>query len=113
MRHEFFPLEGKLRPFYQKRDERLPFHVVVDIKVSGRGWHETKLTNLSVRGFRTARWLNGKVGQSVTIRIPGIEPLRALIRRYDASGVGCEFVRPLSVYVLDYLARHSAKQRAD
>lgn len=109
MRHEVFPLEGKLQPFHQRRDERLPFDVVTDIRISGRAWQKARLTDLSVRGFRIARLPNANVGQSITIRIRGIEPLRAFIRRNDANGVGCEFARPLSVYVLDHLARHGAR----
>ena len=113
MRHEFFPLEGKLQPFYRRRDERVPFDVVTDIRISGRAWQKARLTDLSVHGFRIASLLNGQVGHSVTIRIRGIEPLRAVIRRNDASGVGCEFARPLSIYVLKHLARQTGQQRAN
>jgi hypothetical protein len=113
MRHEVFPLEGKLQPFYQRRDERLLFDVVTDVRISGRAWQKVRLTDLSVRGFRIARLSEGRVGQVITIRIRGIEPLRAVIRRNDTSGVGCEFARPLSVYVLDHLARHGSQKRVD
>jgi hypothetical protein len=35
-----------------------------------------------------------------------MEPLLAYVRWRDNTGMGCEFARPISTYVLDHIARH-------
>ena len=81
---------------------------VADIKAGSGAWKRARLTDLSVTGFKIAWFPNAKAGQTVLIRIPGVEALTAFIRRAAPEGIGCEFERPLSTYVLDHLARSSA-----
>ena len=111
MRHELFPPISQRQPLIERRDERLPFDLVADLKTGRTGRRRASVTDMSIRGFKIAWFPEAKPGRSVMIRIPGIEPLPALIRRAGAEGVGCEFVRPLSTYVLDHLARHAAAAR--
>ena len=108
MRHELFPPVGQRQPLAERRDERLSFDLMAELKTDTSGWRRARVTDMSVRGFKIAWFPNAIVGRSVMIRIPGIEPLPAIIRRAGAEGVGCEFVRPLSTYVLDHLASHAA-----
>ena len=109
MRHELFPPIVQRKPLTERREQRLPFDLVAEIKLDTSGWRRASLTDMSVRGFKIAWFPNAKVGRSVMIRIPGIEPLPGIIRRAGPEGVGCEFVRPLSTYVLDHLASHAAR----
>ena len=106
MRHEIFPREDQRQPSIGRAEERLPFDVVTDVKVGCGAWRKARLTDVSVHGFKIAWLPNAQPGQSLMIRIPAIEPLPASIRRSGTTGVGCEFTRPLSVYVLEHLARH-------
>jgi hypothetical protein len=107
MRHEVFPPEGERRPLIDRHGERLPFDLFADIKAGSGAWKRARLTDMSTSGFRIAWFPNARAGQTVMIRIPGIEALNASVRRAGPAGIGCEFASPLSIYVLDHLAHLS------
>ena len=111
MRHEIFPPAGNRQPLFERQAERVHIEVVADVKAGSGAWKRARLTDISVTGFKIAWFPNAKTGQTVMIRIPGVEALTAFIRRAAVEGIGCEFERPLSTYVLAHLAQVSASGR--
>ena len=83
----------------------MPIEVIAEVKVGFGAWQKSRLTDVSLSGFRIGWLPNGGQGAEVRIRIPGLEPLTAHVRWKDTTGMGCEFTRPLSVYVLEHIAR--------
>ena len=88
--------------------DRVAIEIIAEVKVGFGPWQKSRLNDLSLTGFRIGWLPNGGHGAEVRIRIPGLEPLTALVRWKDVTGMGCEFTRPLSVYVLDHIARRCA-----
>jgi hypothetical protein len=105
VKREVFPEFTQRRPASNRREARLPASILADVRAGALAWRKSRLTELSLHGFKLSWLPNATVGRSVTVRMPGIEPLRATIRHIDRDGVGCEFERPLSPYVLEHLAR--------
>lgn len=111
MRNELFPPSSERQPLLERQAARVPIEVLADVKAGSGAWKRARLTDLSVTGFKIAWFPNAKAGQTVMIRIPGVEGLTAFIRRAATEGIGCEFERPLSTYVLEHLAQQSASAR--
>jgi len=89
--------------------DRVPLEIIAEVKVGFGAWQKSRLNDVSLSGFRIGWLPNGGHGSEVRIRIPGLEPLTALVRWKDTTGMGCEFTRPLSVYVLDHIARQCGR----
>jgi hypothetical protein len=107
VRHELFPSEGNRQPLFGRQAPRSHLEVMADVKAGSGSWKRSLLSDISVSGFKIGWFPNAKAGQTVLIRIPGVEPLTAFIRRAAVEGIGCEFERPISAYVLDHLVRQS------
>ena len=106
MKHELFPPDGERQPIiFERQGERLPFNLLADLKVGHRDWQRARLTDMSVSGFKLAWLPNANPGSSVWIRVSGLAPLHAVVRRVGNAGIGCEFDHQLSEYVLEHLAR--------
>jgi hypothetical protein len=108
VQHETFPPEGERTALNGRRGDRVALEIITEIKLGFGQWQKTRLSDLSATGFRIGWLPNGGQGAEVRLRIPGMEPLLAYVRWRDNTGMGCEFARPLSVYVLDHLARTCA-----
>ena len=108
MQHETFPPEGERQPVNPRRGERFALELVAEVKVGFGVWQKARLSDLSETGFRIGWLPNGGQGSDVRLRIPGMEPLLAHVRWRNNTGMGCEFERTLSVYVLEHIARHCA-----
>ena len=67
-------------------------------------WRYVRISDLSNLGFRV--WWHEKavVGEVVKVRIKGIEDRPAKVRWTSGRWIGCEFVQPLSPYVVDHIA---------
>ena len=89
----------------ERQAPRLPFDLRAEVKVGSGAWTRVRLSDMSTSGFRFARYPDVRVGQPVMIRLPGLQLLTATVRHRTAEGIGCEFARPLSAYVLEHLAR--------
>lgn len=108
MRHETFPSVSVRRLLNLRQAERLPFDVIADVKIGHGKWQRARISDISARGFRIVWFPSASAGQSVLIRIPGLEPLAATTRWVSVGGIGCEFQRPLSIYILEHLAKRRA-----
>jgi len=106
VQHELFPPEGEREALNARRDERFALELIAEIKVGFGAWQKARLGDLSETGFRIGWLPQGGQGSEVRLKIPGMEPLLAYVRWRDNTGMGCEFARPISTYVLDHIARH-------
>ena len=63
--------------------------------------------DLSLTGFRCETSFNLRVGQAVSVTIPGLAPLEATVAWADGFRYGCAFERALHVAVFDhFVARY-------
>ena len=107
MQHEpSFP-EGRRESVHARQAERVHLQILADVKAGSGAWKRAQLTDISATGFRIAWFPNANAGQTVIVRIPGIEGLTAFIRRAGVEGIGCEFEHSLSPYVFEHIARHA------
>jgi hypothetical protein len=72
-------------------------------------WTKVILTDMSRTGFRMAWVPRSKSDPKLWIRIPGLQPLSAMIRWQNQSGIGCEFSSPLYEPVFEHFVRLSVR----
>jgi len=80
-----------------------------EARIGVGAWSTVILQNLSTDGFQMARTPGLRAETPLRIRLPKLELLPAIVRWVDREHAGCAFVRPLSAYVLDHIARHAMK----
>ena len=106
MKHETFPNENEPAAGDARReDARAALEIVTDVRVGYGPWQKARLSDVSATGFRIGWMPRAGEGNEVTIRLPGIEPLRATVRWKNGNAIGCQFARPLSIYVFEHLVR--------
>lgn len=106
MKHEAFPPEDERAAADARRDDaRAEVTIVADLRIGFGEWQKVRLTNVSPTGFRIGWLARGGDGTAISIRLPGIEPLKAEVRWKSGNEMGCEFLRPLSIYVFEHLVR--------
>jgi hypothetical protein len=89
---------------------RVAIRLECEIRLDRGQWSKSILYDLSRTGFRIA-WLPRRSSDpKLWIRIPGLQPLTAVIRWHSQSAIGCEFSTPLYEPVFDHLARLAASQ---
>jgi hypothetical protein len=86
---------------------RASVSLICEVRQGARPWQRVRLEDLSPCGFRISGLSNSSTAAPLTIRIPGMQLLSALIRWEAGKLVGCEFVAPLHVAVFDHLVRQA------
>jgi hypothetical protein len=81
--------------------------IVCDVRQGMGAWRRLSLEDLSVGGFRIARFGEADPAQPVKIRIPGLQVLSAQVCWQDGPAIGCAFATPLHEAVFDHLVRSS------
>ena len=94
----------------RRADQRLGLTVRCDARQGCEPWAKVVLTDLSRTGFRIAWSPRCQPGAKLWIRIPGLQPLSAVVRWQNQSGIGCEFTSPLYEPVFEHLARLAASE---
>ena len=89
----------------QQRNSRARVSLTCEVRQGTRPWKQTRLEDISQKGFRIAWLPNCRPELPLRIRIPGLQLLSAHIRWQDNGAVGCEFTEPLHVAVLEHLVR--------
>lgn len=105
MRHERFHVPGSESTF-GRAFERTAISIRCEIKVGTEAWYFAWLRNLSTNGFQIDWPRTCPAYSNVRIRIPGLQVLAAEVRWRDGEQAGCQFVQPLSPYVLEHIVRH-------
>jgi PilZ domain len=103
-----------MRPAVQQ-DERRADRVVLTFKAGlrplGGSKFTTNILDLSVTGFRCKTSYILRVGEQVSLTIPGLAPIPAHVRWAAEFEYGCSFDKSLHPAVLDHIALHSRKVR--
>ena len=84
---------------------RMDMEITAEVRVGTGKWLRASLLDVSRDGFRVGWMPHAEPGATIKIRIPGLEHLTAVIRWRRDNGVGCEFERPLGLYVFEHLMR--------
>ena len=106
MRVESVPLDCNASSAARQRsDQRATVAITCQLRIGTAPWRPASVVDISRSGFRVAWLPHCATGKQVWVRLPGLEAMPAVIRWRDIGGVGCEFVRPLHVSVIEYLAR--------
>lgn len=92
-----------------KRSDRMMErrHTVIAVRVRrpGETWFRSRITDVSVSGFRLNSFMKLDVGDSLWIMLPGFEGRRAHVLWTRAHEAGCAFDRPLHPAILDHVVK--------
>lgn len=109
MKHEVFPADLPCTRDHAARTEVI---LLCEIRQGTRPWIKARLEDISPQGFRIAWLPHCSPDLPLRIRIPGMQPLKAVIRWYEGKAVGCAFAEPLHVAVYEHLVRQAGAQPA-
>lgn len=82
-------------------------HVQIGVKVRrpGETWFTSRITDMSITGFRLQSFMKLAVGADLWIMLPGFEGRRARVLWTRGPEAGCAFERPLHPAILDHIVR--------
>ncbi|WP_096362215.1 PilZ domain-containing protein [Sphingobium cloacae] len=84
--------------------------IAVKVRRPGENWFTSRITNLSLTGFRLQSFAKLSPGKELWVALPGFEGRRAVVLWTQAHEAGCVFDKPLHPAILDHVikqARHS------
>lgn len=87
--------------------ERCDVHIVVKIRRPGETWFTSRITDMSVSGFRLQSFMKLTIGNDLWIMLPGFEGRRARVTWTRGPESGCAFERPLHPAILDHIVQLS------
>lgn len=89
----------------QRRAKRHPVVIGCEIRQGTNRWQQSRITDLSVCGFKVITGAPLRVGRDLFIRFAGLEILGARVQWARDLTTGCEFASPISEYVLEHIVR--------
>jgi hypothetical protein len=90
--------------------ERRHVQIAVKVRRPGETWFTSRITDVSVTGFRLQSFMKLTIGSDLWIMLPGFEGRRARVLWTRGPDSGCAFERPLHPAILDHIV--SANQGA-
>ncbi len=84
---------------------RLPVSLTCEIRWGMGTWRTVQLRDLSPDGFQLGWSPDMRADRPLRIRIPGLQILTAEVRWRSRDAVGCKFVEPLHIAVVEHIAR--------
>ncbi len=87
--------------------ERRHVQIAVKVRRPGETWFSSRITDVSVSGFRLQSFMKLTIGNDIWIMLPGFEGRRARVTWTHAHESGCAFERPLHPAILDHVVRLS------
>lgn len=85
--------------------ERRHVQIAVKVRRPGETWVSSRITDVSVTGFRLQSFMKLTVGSDIWVMLPGFEGRRAQVTWVKAHESGCAFERPLHAAILDHIVR--------
>ncbi|WP_336973517.1 PilZ domain-containing protein [Sphingobium aromaticiconvertens] len=85
--------------------ERWSVAIGVKVRRSGETWFASRISDLSVTGFRLQSFVSLSVGSDLWVMLPGFEGRRAHVLWTQAHEAGCAFEAPLHPAILDHVVR--------
>lgn len=93
------------KPADPRRSARVPIDAQVTIRRHGHNAYNARVFNLSECGCKVEIVDRPEFGDDVLLRLPGLEPIRAIVLWVKGSAAGLEFERPIHPAVFDVLAQ--------
>lgn len=87
--------------------ERIAVAMDAGLRKSGGSTVATSLLDLSTHGFRAETHLNLDPGDTIWVRLPGLESMPAIVKWARGSRIGAAFERPLLAAVLETIIARS------
>lgn len=82
----------------------------VRLRRPGETWFTSRISDLSVGGFRLQSFVKLVPGMDLWIMLPGFEGRKASVLWARDHEAGCAFERPLHAAILDHILRTNAQR---
>ncbi len=84
-------------------------NVLIDVKLRrpGETWFSSRISDLSLSGFRLQSFAKLVPGGVIWIMLPGFEGRKATISWSRGHEAGCAFDQPLHAAIFDHILRNS------
>ena len=79
----------------------------VRVRRKGESWFKSRITDMSLSGFKLLSFVKLRVGMEVWVMFPGFEGRRATVMWTASHEAGCEFDAPLHPAIFDHIVRMS------
>jgi hypothetical protein len=79
----------------------------VRVRRKGESWFKSRITDMSLSGFRLLSFVKLRVGMEVWVMFPGFEGRRATVTWTASHEAGCAFETPLHPAIFDHIVRMS------
>ena len=89
-------------------------NVLIGVKLRrpGESWFSSRITDLSVSGFRLQSFVKLSPGMEIWIMLPGFEGRNSTVLWSRAHESGCAFENPLHPAIFDHIVRTTRMQQA-
>lgn len=79
----------------------------VRVRRKGESWFKSRITDMSLGGFRLLSFVKLRVGMEVWVMFPGFDGRKAYVTWVANHEAGCEFENPLHPAIFDHIVRMS------
>jgi len=90
-------------PRPQRESRRLPVVLSAKMKRFGRGGYEVPVSDIATSGCKVEFADRPDIGEAVSLRFDGLDPLEATVRWITDRNCGLDFARPLHPAILQML----------
>ena len=86
--------------------------IAVKLRRPGESWFSSRVSDLSLSGFRLQSFVKLSPGMDVWIMLPGFEGRKAKVLWSRQHEAGCAFEQPLHPAIFDHILRTSRNRPA-
>ena len=101
-----------IKSAYDRTDMRQNVQITVKLRRPGESWFSSRISDLSVTGFRLQTFVKLQEGMDLWIMLPEFEGRRAEVMWVRDHEAGCNFERPLHPAIFDHIVK-AAKAATD
>ena len=94
-------------PQVSRSSARQTVLIGVRVRRKGESWFKSRITDMSLNGFRLMSYVKLHVGMEVWIMFPGFEGRKAFVTWVSDHEAGCEFETPMHPAIHDHILRMS------
>jgi hypothetical protein len=77
----------------------------VRVRRKGESWFKSRITDMSLTGFRLASYVKLNIGMEVWVMFPGFEGRKAFVTWVQNHEAGCEFEAPMHPAIFDHILK--------
>jgi len=100
-------LPEKIDQHISRLHNRQTVLIGVRVRRKGESWFKSRITDMSLGGFRLLSFVKLKIGMEVWVMFPGFEGRKAYVVWTANHEAGCEFESPLHPAIFDHIVRMS------